>query len=334
MPSAADLKRALRPAVHRLRQRRDALLGGNCIVLLYHRVIELATDPQQLAVSPARFDAQLAWLKANCQVLTADEFDEFLQSGKRFPSNSALITFDDGYADNHQIARPILERHALQGLFYIASGYIGADREYWWDELERLLLVNRNLPKAFVYDRLEGELNWNYDHPPNAADMRERYGFLIATLRILSSEARDAILSELRIRLDSSRPRSTHLPMTHDELRAFASSPSVAIGAHTIGHCALSSRDEDGQRSEIIGSKQALEALLNRPIVRFAYPFGTGAEFNAVSMRICEQAGFHHAAANVTGIVHRRSPRFAFPRVIVRDWEAKEFERRLRPFLR
>jgi peptidoglycan/xylan/chitin deacetylase (PgdA/CDA1 family) len=334
MPSAADLKRALRPMAHRLRQRGDALLGGNCIVLLYHRVIDLATDPQQLAVAPARFDAQLAWLKANCQVLTADEFDAILLSGKRFPRNSALITFDDGYADNHQLARPILERHALQGLFYIASGYIGAGREYWWDELERLLMVNPNLPKTLEFDGLEGELNWRYDHPPNASDMRERYGFLIATLRILSSEARDAILSEARLRLNSPEPRSTHLPMTRDELRAFASSPSVAIGAHTVGHCALSSRDEDGQRSEIIGSKLALEKLLDRRIERFAYPFGTGAEFNAVSMRICEQAGFLHAAANMTGIVHKRSPRFAFPRVIARDWEAAEFARRLRPFMR
>ena len=333
MPSAADLKRALRPAVHRLRQRRDALLGGNCIVLLYHRVIDLATDPQQLAVAPARFDAQLAWLKANCQVLTADEFDAILLSGKRFPRNSALITFDDGYVDNHRIARPILERHALQGLFYIASGYIGAEREYWWDELERLLLVNPNLPDVLEYDRLEGELNWRYDHVPNAADMRERYGFLIAALRILPSEARDAILSEVRLRLNSPEPRSTHLPMTQDDLRAFASSPSVAIGAHTVGHCALSSRDEDGQRSEILGSKQALEALLGRRIERFAYPFGTGAEFNAVSMRICEQAGFHHAAANVKGIVHKGSPRFAFPRVIVRDWDEHQFAQRLRPFL-
>jgi len=333
MPGASDLKRALRPIVHRVRNRRDAMLGGNCVVLLYHRVIDLPTDPQLLSVSPAHFDEQLAWLKQELHVLSAEEFDHHLAKSTRFPRNSAFITFDDGYADNHHVARPILEKHGLLALFYISSGYIGSGREYWWDELERLFLLNPDLPREFDFGALGDELTWKYDHAPLAADMRERYDFLIATLRILTSEGRDSILADLRQRLNSPYARATHLPMTREELLAFAHSPSVAIGAHSIGHCALANQTEEGQRHEITGSKQELERMLGRPIERFAYPFGTGAEFNAASMRICEEAGFLHAAANVNGFVHKRSRRFAFPRILVRDWSAAELAQRLKPYL-
>lgn len=332
MRSVRDLKRAARDAAARLRMRRDALLGGDCLVLLYHRVAHLPSDPQQLAVTPERFDAQLAWLKRHRRVLSPDEFDARLESHQRFPSRSALITFDDGYADNHANARPIMERHGLQGIFYISAGYIGSGREYWWDELERLLLLNNSLPQELSVDRHGVRLHWSLDRVPDAEAMRRHYEALLEKLRTLSSAQRDELLGELRALLRSPEARATHLPMTAEELKVFAASPAVAIGAHTLLHCSLAARPEHEQHGEIVGSKQRLEQLLGRPVDRFAYPFGTVHDYNATSLRICEEAGFRHAAANRAGIVHKDSPRFAFPRVLVRDWSAEELAAQLRPF--
>jgi hypothetical protein len=126
MPFVGELKDRLWPLVQRWRLEQDRLLGGNCVVLLYHRVVDLEHDPQQLSVSPRRFDEQVGLLKERFRVLTVEEFEHHLLHRKRFPKNSILITFDDGYADNHVHARPILEKHGLQGLFFIASGYIGS----------------------------------------------------------------------------------------------------------------------------------------------------------------------------------------------------------------
>lgn len=331
MPSARDLKRAVRDSARRLRQRRDALLGGNCLVLLYHRVIDLPTDPQQLAVGPARFEAHMAWVKERLHPLTAEEFEELLLSGARFPRNSALITFDDGYADNHHHARPILERHGLQGLFFISSGYIGGGREYWWDELERLLLANPALPQALRWERHGLRLQWS--SAPDAAVLRACYEEALTALRALPSAARDAALEELSALLNSPRARATHLPMSVDELRAFAASPAVAIGAHTAGHPSLAKVSEEEQRRELRAAKQQLEGWLDMPIARLAYPFGTAADFTAATQRIAAEEGYAHAAANIAGIVHGRSPRYAYPRILVRDWGADELARHLKPFM-
>ncbi|MBK9148631.1 MAG: polysaccharide deacetylase family protein [Flavobacteriales bacterium] len=332
MPSVSDLKRSVRDAAARLRMRRDALLGGDCLVLLYHRVAHLRTDPQQLAVAPERFEAQLAWLKRHRRVLTPDEFDAHLAARKRFPRHSALITFDDGYADNHAHARPIMERLGVHGIFYISAGYIGSGREFWWDELERLLLLNNALPRTLLLEHHGVRVAWNLDRDADAGAMRPHYDALLVALRALHSAKREELLSELRGLVHSTNARATHLPMSESELKAFAASPAVTIGAHTLLHCSLAAQSPEEQRREIIGSKRLLEEMLGGTVERFAYPFGTLDDFNEESIRVCKEAGFRHAAANRPGLVHKASPSFAFPRVLVRDWTAEEMADHLRPY--
>lgn len=332
MPFADNIKDALRPAVNRLRTQRDTLLHGSCAVLLYHRVIELDTDPQQLAVSPSNFGEHLGILKKYYRVLSVEEFDLHLVGRKRFPKNSVLLTFDDGYADNHELARPLLEEHGLQALFYITTDYIGSGREYWWDELERMFLLDRELPTTFAYARDRVRLVWSVTDEGNADAAMRAYDYLLGVLRMLPSGEREDVLEDLRTKLNSDHARPTHLPMTFEQLKAFVLSPSVVIGAHTLGHCSLGYRTEEEQRLEIVGSKRELESMLGFPVPYFSYPFGTGADFNATSLRIAEQAGFRHVAANYPGIVHARSPKFEFPRFLVRDWNGPEFRQKLDGF--
>ena len=51
-----------------------------------------------------------------------------------------MVTFDDGYADNLWNAKPLLERYDVPAAVFVTTGYAGQDREFWWDELETLLL--------------------------------------------------------------------------------------------------------------------------------------------------------------------------------------------------
>ncbi|MBL7952457.1 MAG: polysaccharide deacetylase family protein [Flavobacteriales bacterium] len=273
-------------------------------------------------------------LKERFSVLSVEEFDHHLLRRERFPKGSVLLTFDDGYADNHTEARPLLEKHGMQALFYIASGYIGSGREYWWDELERLLLVNNALPQRFAFAEDRVRMSWSSDGTTATEHARIAYANQLLIMRALPSGKRDAILEELRVQLGSVVHRHTHLPMGVEEFKAFAGSPSVVVGAHTQWHPSLAQVDEPEQRAEITRSKEDLEHLLGREVKYFSYPFGTGADFNATTERISRETGFLHTAANYPGVVHARSPRHHFPRFLVRDWDGPEFRRQLDTFRR
>ncbi|MBP6313494.1 MAG: polysaccharide deacetylase family protein [Flavobacteriales bacterium] len=330
MPFATKLKDRLRPVVRHVRASVNTAFQGNCSVLLYHRVIKLETDPQQLSVDPDKFNDHLVVLKENYNVLSVQQFDRYLIDRTKFPENAVLLTFDDGYADNHTYARPLLEKHGMQALFYIASGYIGSQREFWWDELERLLLLNPDLPETLAFGTERIGPFW--DIKPSSTELRSIYERSLEELRGLPSIQRDALLDKLRVAMHDRGHRASHLPMTEVELREFATSSSVVIGAHTVGHPSLARLAEDEQRAEITRSKQQLEKLLGAVVPYFSYPFGTGADFDKVTIRVATEAGFDHVAANYPGAVHARSPRSAFPRFLVRNWDTKEFARNMSEF--
>src|SRR5438105_34157 len=79
------------------------------IVLLYHRVANLASDPWHLAVSPERFAVQIEILARERTIVPMTWLAKKLRDG-RLPRRAAAITFDDGYADVFHNALPVLQR--------------------------------------------------------------------------------------------------------------------------------------------------------------------------------------------------------------------------------
>src|SRR5579872_3705746 len=104
------------------------------LILLYHRVAEgVAADLFSVTVSPRRFAEQVDALAAEYDVVPLTE----VFSGS--PHRPVIaITFDDGYADNLDAAR-LLAARDLPATFFLTSGQLGSDREFWWDELARLV---------------------------------------------------------------------------------------------------------------------------------------------------------------------------------------------------
>jgi peptidoglycan/xylan/chitin deacetylase (PgdA/CDA1 family) len=107
-------------AMRRVAQRRPVILG-------YHGIDEsaLRADLSRLQVSPAAFEAQLELLlEAGFRFVTVAEIAARLGSGGP-PPGLAAVTFDDGMANNHSIALPILSRLGIPATVYIAVDFIG-----------------------------------------------------------------------------------------------------------------------------------------------------------------------------------------------------------------
>ena len=89
---------------------------------MYHYVRELPYTryPKIKGLLVSEFKDQLRYLKKYYTFVTVDECIDVLESGGSgdFPSNAALLTFDDGYIDHFTAVFPTIEAYGIQGCFF------------------------------------------------------------------------------------------------------------------------------------------------------------------------------------------------------------------------
>ena len=321
------------PKIARLIRKSNPIISeelNQCVVLLYHRVTNLTSDPQLLSVKPVNFSKHLDVLNKKYNVLTVEEFCNCLKNRINFPKNSVLITFDDGYADNYLEATPILEEFKTQAIFYISTGTLNTNKEFWWDAIERIILQSHNKIEieCFVMNEKKYFLQ-------NLTDevRKELYEELLRDMKVMRSESRERKISELEEIFQADEPRESYRSLTFDELKKMFKSDSVVIGAHTNLHPSLAAQTYEDQFQEINISKQILENLLEKKIVHFSYPFGGTVHYNIHTIEIVKELELEYVASNISNRMTMKSDRFQFPRFLVRDWDEQEFEENLKQFL-
>jgi len=125
-----------------IRRRRPMLA-----VLTYHRIAVpgVRSDPYYdpvISATPEGFDHQLRFLKRHFRPIGLEELRDTngLQAMlSRTKRPLVLVTFDDGYRDNFEVALPILHRHEVPATFFIPSSFLSRPRLPWWDQVAYLL---------------------------------------------------------------------------------------------------------------------------------------------------------------------------------------------------
>jgi peptidoglycan/xylan/chitin deacetylase (PgdA/CDA1 family) len=100
--------------------------------LMYHRVVErvVAPDPHHLQIGQADFDRQLGALAARgCRVLDPAAALAAARAGEG--ADVVVLTFDDGYADFHAHALPVLGKYGFVATVFVVSERIGGWND--WD---------------------------------------------------------------------------------------------------------------------------------------------------------------------------------------------------------
>lgn len=96
---------------------------GRVVVLCYHSIHPTLWSA---CASPDLFEEHLRWLSSECDCVLFSEIHRRATSPSRGRPVVA-VTFDDGYADNHEIAMPLLQKWKVPATFFVTSGLIDMD---------------------------------------------------------------------------------------------------------------------------------------------------------------------------------------------------------------
>jgi peptidoglycan/xylan/chitin deacetylase (PgdA/CDA1 family) len=312
------------------------------LILMYHRIVSLECDPWGLSVSPRHFAQQLESLRSFGQPRSLTQaLDAYRR--RDFSKRSLVITFDDGYVDNLWNAAPLIERYEIPATIFVASSYIGCRGEFWWDELERILLRPKRLPGElrlntkgslqvwalgaaceYTEEERSADLAWSVNKQSRPSKRCELYQAVHRALQPLDDNERLIALDHLKAWSgDTGIARTSHLCVSPDEANALNKVDLIEIGAHTSTHRALPNVSEDVQRREIRQSKAELERLLGTPVVNFAYPYG---QFTQRIATIVREEKFVSACSTRPSPFYEDADLFALPRLKVGDWDAPTFE--------
>ncbi len=300
------------------------------LVLLYHRVAEVdrAADPFSLCVTPGRFADQLEVLRREATPLSLAELTTALAHGE-LPERAVALTFDDGYVDNLEAAKPLLERFAVPATVFVVSGAVGG--RFWWEELARSLRAPGGLPRSLELPIDGRPFRWRRRSGPDEA--RRLLAALHPRLLPLPEEQRQALLAELAGWSGAPPEHGSARPMDAAEVRRLAAGDLVEIGAHSVSHPRLATLSSDRQRREIAGSRDALEKLTGGAVSSFSYPFGEAHDASRDTVEVTRAAGFERACTNVVGTATPGADPLWLPRYWVEDWSGEQLWHRLRRWL-
>ena len=256
-----------------------------------------------------RFEAHLSWLRGLFNILPLPEAVKRLRMGD-LPPRAACITFDDGYADNAEVALPILKRHGVSATFFVSTGFLNGGR-MWNDTVIESI---RGAPDGLLDLTSVGLGSHELGTPAT------RLGAItnvIRAIKYLSQEVRAGKVEAVRGIVGAQLPDD--LMMTSQQVRLLADS-GMSVGAHTVSHPILARLSSLNAKNEIAEGRDALAAITGKPISLFAYPNGKPVEdYSAEHVAMVRELGFDAAVSTSWGVATRDNDVYQLPRFLPWD---------------
>jgi peptidoglycan/xylan/chitin deacetylase (PgdA/CDA1 family) len=250
---------------------RSRFLGATA--LLYHRVLPAdapADHYARLMDGPTvpQLEALVRYLKRWFRFSTPRECVERWRSGREVDPFTLLLTFDDGYADMHDLLLPVLRKYQVPATVFVTTGSIGGGYATWF---QRLFSAMTRTTRA--------ELPAFPDVPAMPlTDSRRRVRAIeaIASCQVrYAAPAWEEMIDRLAAELGwDGRIGDDERMMTWDQVEALHRSGLVTVGGHTVTHPLLAQCSPDRLERELCDSASELRGRLRLDFLPFSYPHG------------------------------------------------------------
>lgn len=195
--------------------------------------------------------------------------DDLLNGHLNASVHYALLTFDDGYFNNHLVV-DVLKKYDVPAIFYVPTLYLFEEKKFWSDALYFFR------KKQFQSD-----------------------GLILKEIMYLKSQ-RLPIIEDYMVKnfgKDALKPlNSIDRFMTESEFIEFSRKPNVYIGNHTHTHEILTHLNLNEISEELYKSQTILEMLIGYSPKIISYPNGS---MNDSVIKVSYDAGFEYGQTTI-----------------------------------
>jgi peptidoglycan/xylan/chitin deacetylase (PgdA/CDA1 family) len=263
---------------------------GAVVVFMLHRVLDdvsygTTNSLPGILMRERTFRHFVAYVVGQCEPLNLSE----AEPGKHRRKLGVVLTFDDGWKDNYQVAFPIARQYNVPFTVFVCPGLVDRNIPFW---PERVVVLMRSSRPATEDAEIE---------------------VLIEKLKICTEERREQYLAEFSEQRQVScldKPSTVDKTLSWTEI-AEMDRAGVSFGSHTQTHQILTTVSAEKARQEIRQSKTEIERALGRRCNAFAYPNGN---WSSETQRILAEAGFEFALTTQPGAWTATGDHLTIPR--------------------
>jgi peptidoglycan/xylan/chitin deacetylase (PgdA/CDA1 family) len=283
----------------------SSLAQPRAVILMYHSVQH---HPEKFANSigtgithsAQAFEGQMKLLTSYYHPVSLEHILSFLQGERKLPPKAVAVTFDDGFADNCEIAAPILARYGIRAAFYLTAGLIGTRNPPWYCRLRFAISTTRK----------ERWRNPATGQTYALADEQAKKNALLSAFDCcapLAGIEQEGMIARIESDLDaylSAAANGFSFMMNWNQAKHLVEAGHI-VGSHTLTHPNLAHvQSEDVMRSELTESKKQIEEAIGSSVEHFSYPHpALSPQWNEKTVATTKQAGYHSAVTTTPGPV-------------------------------
>jgi len=260
-------------------------------VLAYHGVEldDTVVNRDGFHVSPSVFSRQLDHIARTYHVVSLQDVVTAIRENRPWPDRSILITFDDGYRNNVEIAAPLLAQHGIPAVFFVTTGFIDGTHQPWWFVLRRwihqagfsALGDPPGVAKKSCHSDIQSIVHWEH--------------YLKGLTEAERSDHMTALATQLGLSAESSVSFATW-----DQLTSLLRQ-GHAVEPHTVSHANLGRESAADAKREITSSVTRVKERLGIQARAFAYPYGRAEDVQPAVFDALKQQGIVVGFTTVEG---------------------------------
>jgi peptidoglycan/xylan/chitin deacetylase (PgdA/CDA1 family) len=206
--------------------------------------------------------------------------------------NRCLITFDDGYKNQLEVAAKILNHHNLQGIFFVSFQSVSTGQAL---TIDKVMMWMSYIPAGNY--RLMGnviEIN-DSNRCANASRLYEQLLKDYKLWDVIENELNNAFSFD-SLPINSEYARLRFKPFDFNDLKILAEKGHL-VGSHSWNHIPLSILPAEKQKEDFSLCVHFANKYCNSML--YSYPFGGIQEVSPATTTLCQEYGFSAAYLNI-----------------------------------